>query len=336
MADNTVEAQVDEYLKRWNVSSRRQVAFNPEKDDLDVEFISTGIPNVDAILGGGFPRARITVEYGEESSGKTLLCQLAAADAQNKHDGFVVICDAERALSLGWCRATGMLTDAKHLLILRPRFLEEAFDMMVDALENLKPDMLVFDSLPALLTQAIEDKTMSEGDHQGTFPRKAGEGVGRLNTANHNTAIVVINQLRSKMGIAYGNPDDMPGGHKVRHEASIVIRVRRGTFKTVKEGEVVRRVGYEARIRTEKNKLVPPWQEASFDFTFDGKVDIATLLLSRAIELGYVIVGKGGFHTFPQVEGKIHGKDAAEKYLKDNPEYAAQLEEICNQHEVTE
>ena len=331
---STAERDAASFLARWNKKADREVAFDASTSKLETLFIPLGVPPVDDVLGGGFARNRITILYGEESSGKTLITQLLCAEAQ-RAGGFAVFCDAERTFSPGWSRMLGMELGLDKLLILRPRILEQAFDMMIDALETLRPDVLVFDSLPALLPQQVDDKEMTDNDSRGVFPRKAGEGMGRLNQANENTAILVINQMRVKQGVVYGSPDDMPGGKKVRHEASVVLRVRRGEIQTDggSKDKDAERVGQTIRVRTEKNKIAPPWRTAEFDVKFTGEVDLVALLVSRALELGVLSSKAGYFRLMEQEKPLAHGRDTLEALLKEDETLRISVEYLCDEAE---
>lgn len=316
--------------QRWNKRTKAEVAFAPEDEELVPGVIPTELPAVDSILGGGIPRGRTSVFIGEPAAGKTLLSQLVIAAAQ-RQGGKAIFFDAEHTYDPKWFAMTGVDTSPERLLIMRPESLEQTFDMIEDALKNVRPDVLVVDSIPSLIPQAILDAKMEEKDFQGLAARKVTEGVKKMTQYNHSTALIYINQIRTDMGVRYGNPESMPGGKGLRHWSSLTVRVRRGKFITAASdglGEAAfddvstkkdaPKIGFWLRIRTEKNKLAVGYQETDVKFFFDGTVDPVGSLIHLAIQRGVIVAVAGGYYEVPGVKKKLHGLGAVEELLKAN------------------
>ena len=317
--------------QRWNKRAKAEVAFAPEDEELTPGMIATELPAVDSILGGGIPRGRTSIFIGEPAAGKTLLSQLVIAAAQ-RQGGKAIFFDAERTYDPKWFAMTGVDTSPEKLLIMRPHSLEQAFDMIEDALKNVRPDVLVVDSVPSLIPQAILDAKMEEKDFQGLAARKVTEGVKKMTQFNRSTALIYINQIRTDMGVRYGNPESMPGGKGLRHWSSLTVRVRRGKFITTAGGDGLGeaafddvsakkdalKIGFWLRIRTEKNKMTVGYQETDVKFFFDGTVDPVGSLIHLAIQRGVIEAMAGGFYQVPGVKKKLHGLGAVEELLKAN------------------
>lgn len=333
MADETLEA----FGARWDKKAKHQVSFEAGDDELAPGFIPLDLPMLDDILGGGFPRGRTSMLIGEPSSGKTLVSQLLIAAAQ-RHGGTAIYVDAERTFSAKWFNQTGVDVAKEKLLVLRPDSLEQAFDMIVDALRTVEPDVVVIDSVAALVPQAVVEADMEDKDFRGVFPRKMTEGVAKVTIFNKRTAIVLINQLRTAMNVKFGNPESLPGGRALRHACTMVLRTRRGrwlllsgqgeeateSFAEVDPKEDQHRVGFALRLRTDKNKLAPPWQETELKFKFTGEVDPLGALVTLAIERK-VIAASHGFYELPGVEQKVHGREALEDMIRDDEQLRADL-----------
>lgn len=325
MGGNPLEA----FGERWNRRARRGVAFAADAPELDPGTVSTGIPAVDEITGGGIPRGRTSMFIGEPASGKTLLAQLVIAQAQ-RDGGRCIYLDVERTFSAAWFRATGVDTSPDRLLVLRPTSLEQGFDMISDALAEVGPDVLVLDSLAAMVPQAVMDASLTEKDFQGLFPRKVSMGLSKVTQENRDTAFVVVNQLRTSLGVAYGNPETIPGGRKLRHDCSLILRVRRGRWLTSNargdEGEASfaevgetrgERVGFGLRIRVEKSKMTVPFQETEVRFYFTGAVDPVGATVTLAIERGVIVSPSVGYYVTPDGE-KVHGREALERRVRED------------------
>ncbi len=324
---------LDDWSNEWNKKTKADVVFDPDDDILTPGVISFDIPAVDLMLGGGIPKGRTTMFFGEKSTGKTLLAQLVIAQAQ-KAGGKTLFFDIERTYDPKWFALTGVDTSKSSLRVVRPQNLEQAFDMVRDALKNMHPDVIVVDSIPALVPAAMLDADMEKQDFRGLSARKITEGVSRATQFNQDTALIFINQLRNDMGVTFGNPERLPGGKGLKFHVSLMVRTRRGAWLTdadVPEGELPdldtvlesdkepKRIGFMLRLRTEYNKLAPPQQSASLRFTFDGQVDPIGSLVHLAIQRG-VIEAARSFYTVPTIEKRLHGLGAVEKLLKGDEE----------------
>ncbi len=318
-----------EWGKGWNKKARRSVTFDPEDDDLIPDALSTEIPALDAMLGGGFCRGRTTTIFGEPSSGKTLLSQLLIAAAQ-RQGGKAMFFDIERTYDPRWFRMTGVDTNEDKLLVVRPANLEQSFDMLSSALTKVKPDVIVVDSIPALVPKAILEAEMEKQDFRGVHARKVTEGMGQCTQDNINTVLVFINQTRIAMGVKFGSPESLPGGKGLRFYSSVLLRTRRGTWlyddaegtdmDEWEEDTEKPKTGFTLKLRAEKNKLAPPFQECAFDFRFDGTVDWTSELVHLALTKKIIISPSQGYFEIPgKYEGKIHGRGKLESIIKNDP-----------------
>jgi len=324
------KGDLEAWGQRWNKKLKVEVAFDPSAQVLQPGFVPVEIPAVDEILGGGFARGRTSMIFGEASAGKTLLAQLLIAAAQ-RQGGRALFFDVERTFHPGWFAMTGVdVTDPEKLLVVRPRNLEQAFDLITDALEELRPEVLVLDSIPALIPSAVLKAKMEDKDFRGVTARKVTEGIGKCTQANTSTALVMINQLRVSMGVTFGNPESLPGGKALRFYASLLLRMRRGKWLTdkgdpldftdVEDDKDAKRIGFMLRMRTEKNKLAPPQQETELRFTFDGVVDVLSSNVHLALVHGVISSPSAGYFDVPGVVGKVHGRAALDELLRGDSE----------------
>jgi len=321
---------------RWNKKTGDAVAYDPNDEILRLHPIPLEIPALDIILGGGIPRGRCTIIYGNEATGKTLLSQFLIAAVQ-RQGGVAMFFDVERTYTPDWFRLTGVDTNPEKLIIVRPNSLEQAIDMADDALRNIQPDVLVIDSLPFLIPQAMLDAGMEEKDFRGLAARKTSEGIKKLNLVNKSTALVVINGITIDMGKTFGNPETMPGGKTIRRASSLTILVRKGAWLTDKSEEMddddlsleftavdprkdVRYVGFKIWLRTEKNKQAVGYQDCQVKFRFDGTVDPVSALIDLALRRGVIEEVSKGYFLLPGSEKKIHGQPALERLLKKDDE----------------
>ena len=335
---------LEDWSQEWNRKTKADVVFDPDDDILEPGFISLGFPTVDLMFGGGIPRGRSTMFFGEKSTGKTLLSQLAIAKAQ-KAGGTAVFFDIERTYDPKWFALTGVDTSKKSLRVVRPRNLEQAFDMVCDLLDTISPDIIVMDSIPALVAKAEMEASMETQDFRGLSARKITAGVKRATQYNQNTALIFINQMRTEMGVTFGNPEKLPGGKALKFHMSLMVRTRRGAWLTdadVPEDELPdldtvlesdkdpRRIGFMLRLRTEYNKLAPPQQSCNLRFTFDGQIDPIGSLVHLAIQRG-VIEAARSFYTVPTVDKKLHGLGAVEKLLKGDEELKERIIQLVKE-----
>ena len=320
---------LDAFGKRWNKRAKVNVAFEPEAEELSPGSIPLDIPAVDLMLGGGMPLGRTSIFIGEPSSGKTLLAQLVIAAAQ-KQGGKALFFDIERTYDAKWFALTGVDTSPDKLMVVRPRTLEQTFDMVIDALEKVQPEVIVVDSVSALVPEAMLKAAMEDKDFQGLAARKTTEGIKKCTAYNQATVLIFINQLRVTMGVVYGNPESMPGGKAIRFHASLILRVRRGKwltdvaqkmgeeeFTSMEESKDSARIGFMLRLRTEKSKVSTPWQSCELKFFFNGTVDPLGSLIHLAIQRG-VIVPTGSYYKVLDLPEKIHGLGRVEKLIRED------------------
>lgn len=317
---------------RWNKKLGDEVVYDPDAEILSPNPIPLELPALDIVLGGGIPRGRTTIVYGNEGCGKTLLSQLIIAAAQ-RQGGDALFFDVERTYTRDWFRLTGVNTSADRLQIVRPANLEQAFDMADDALRTIQPAVIVIDSCAAMVPKQMLEASMEDKDFRGLGARKTTEGIKKLTASNKTTALVVINQVRVDMGKTFGNPETMPGGKALRFASSLTLLIRRGTWLTDKSEELdleeldldftavdtrrdAKYVGFLLWLRTEKNKQAVGYQDCQIKFFFNGTVDPTSALVDLALRRGVIEeVGKGYF-LVPGIEKKFHGARNVEKLLK--------------------
>jgi len=316
------------FAARWN--KKAQTAFNPKDEILKAGVVPTEIVALDEMLGGGIPRGRTTVLFGEYSSGKTFFAQLIIAAAQ-RQGGNAVFVDAERTYDPDWFKLSGVDLSEDKLLVVRPRTLEQTNDMVVDALQNVKPTVLVVDSIPSLVPADVLTMKMEEKDERGVHPRKVGMMVKNCTSFNDSTALIFINQIRMSMGISFGNPESLPGGKALQFATTLMVRVRRGKWITdaVKsldkddDEKDAQRIGFMLKLRTEKNKLAPPWQTCEVEFKFDGTVDPTGSLIRLAIERGVIEVSSPGY--FDVLGEKVHGLETLKFKIRSDTDLQAAI-----------
>ncbi len=251
--------------------------------------IPTGSLALDRALGvGGYPRGRITEIYGPESSGKTTLTLHAIAQVQAT-GGTAAFIDAEHAFDPRYARALGV--DLNRLLVSQPDCGEQGLDIASSLVESGAVDLVVVDSVAALVPKAEIDGEMGD-QHMGLHARLMARGVRKLTAevSRTNTAVVFINQLRQKIGVVFGNPETTTGGHALRFFASVRLDVRRIGKTAV--GDVV--VGNRTRVKVVKNKCAPPFQEAEFDIRWGVGIDPLGELVDLGLDAG--ILTKSGNH----------------------------------------
>ena len=332
---------LEEFGKRLDKEAKAKVAFHPDDEIFALPDIPLGIPAIDAMFGGGIPRGKTCILYGDESSGKTLLSQLIIAAAQ-KEGGNAVFLDIEHTYDPKWFRLTNVQTDdVNKLLIVRPRNLEHAFDLMHKTLIEEQPDVLVLDSIAFLVAQRIMETKMEDSDNMGLEARKITQGIKKLTSINVRTAFIVINQVRMQLGVVFGNPETMPGGKALRNAASLIVRLRRGKWLTDASAEAGEedmsislddkkdsaRTGFMLKLRVEKSKVSAPWQEAELKSYFDGTIDPLGSLINMAIRKG-LITGKAGYYSVLGDETKIHGMNNLENMIREDEDLKAKLTEM--------
>ncbi|HKU39086.1 MAG TPA: recombinase RecA [Polyangiales bacterium] len=257
-----------------------------------VPAITTGCPSLDAALGcGGYPRGRIVEIYGPESSGKTTLTLHAIAECQ-RGGGVAAFIDAEHALDVAYARALGV--DLDQLLVSQPDTGEQALEITETLVRSGGIDLLVIDSVAALVPQAEIDGDMGD-QHMGLQARLMSQALRKLTAVTHRsgTTIMFINQLRMKIGVTFGSPETTTGGHALKYYASVRLDIRR--IGPVKSGEEV--FGSRTRVKVVKNKLAPPFQTTEFDIRYGTGIDAVGDLLDKATDRE-LIKKSGSYYSF--------------------------------------
>ena len=290
-----------------------------DKAELNVDFIPTGSLALDVALGiGGLPKGRIVEIYGPESSGKTTLALHVIAEAQ-KRGGEVAFVDAEHALDPTYARALGVKVE--DMLIAQPDTGEQALEITEALVRSGAIDVVVVDSVAALVPRAEIEGEMGDS-YVGLQARLMSQALRKLTGAigKTNCIVIFINQLREKVGIMYGNPEVTTGGRALKFYASVRIDVRR--IEALKNGSEI--VGNRTRAKVVKNKVAPPFREAEFDIMYGEGISHFGELIDLGVKLE--LVQKSG-SWFSIGETRIgQGRDAAKRYLQENPETADKLE----------
>lgn len=287
---------------------------------LDVEAIPTGSMNLDMALGiGGVPRGRIVEVYGPESSGKTTVALHIVAEAQ-KLGGNAAFIDVEHALDPVYAGALGVNID--DLLVSQPDSGEQALEIAEALVRSGAIDVIVLDSVAAMVTKAEIDGEM--GDlHVGQLARLMSQAMRKLTSviSKSNCVAVFINQVREKIGVMYGNPETTPGGRALKFYSSVRIEVRKG--EAIKNGTEV--IGARTRCKVVKNKVAPPFKECEFDIMYGQGISRVGEVLDMAVELE--VIKKGGA-WFSYNDSKLgQGRDNVKELLKNDPKLLAEIEE---------
>jgi recombination protein RecA len=284
-----------------------------------VEVISTGCISLDAAIGvGGVPRGRIIEIYGPESSGKTTICLHILAEAQKK-GGLAAFVDTEHALDINYAQRLGV--DLNTLLLSQPEFGEQALEIVETLVRSNAIDVIIVDSVAALTPRVEIEGDM--GDAQmGSQARLMSQAMRKLNAAigKSNTIVIFTNQLRSKIGIVYGNPETTTGGNALKFYASVRMDIRRKD--TIKEGTDI--IGNRVRVKVVKNKVAPPFKEVEFDILYNEGISKIGDIMDVATEYG--IINKSGSWYSYQDE-RVQGREGLKKILLEKPELYNQLEE---------
>lgn len=284
---------------------------------VDVELISSGALSLDLALGGGYPKGRIVEIYGPESSGKTTLTLHAIAEIQKK-GGTAAFVDAEHALDPAYARRLGVDTD--NLLVAQPDNGEQALEIVETLVRSNAVDLVVVDSVAALVPQAEIEGEMGDS-HMGLQARLMSQALRKLTGIinKSKTIVIFINQIRMKIGVMFGNPETTTGGNALKFYASVRMDIRR--TGQIKAGEDI--IGNRTKVKIVKNKIAPPFRSAEFDIMYNEGISRTGDVLDLAVQHG--IVGKSGA-WFDYDNAKIgQGREASKQHLADNP---AVLDEI--------
>jgi len=296
-----------------------------ENRKMDVDVIPTGSLTLDMALGiGGVPRGRIVEIYGPESSGKTTVALHIAAEAQKK-GGEVAFIDVEHALDPVYAAALGINID--NLLISQPDSGEQALEIAEALARSGAIDVLIIDSVAAMVTKAEIDGDMGD-THVGQLARLMSQAMRKLTSviAKSNCVAIFINQIREKIGVMYGNPETTPGGRALKFYSSVRIEVRR--VETIKSG--VENVGNRTKCKVVKNKVAPPFKECQFDIVFGQGISRVGEIVDIAVDLD--VIKKSG-SWFSYKDTKIgQGRENVKEWIKDNPETALEIEEAIKEN----
>jgi len=295
-----------------------------DKASLNVEAIPTGSLALDVALGiGGVPRGRIIEIYGPESSGKTTLAQHIVAECQ-KRGGIAAFVDAEHALDPEYARNLGVKVD--DLLISQPDTGEQALDITEELVRSGAVDVVVVDSVAALVPKAEIEGSM-EDQQMGLQARLMSKALRKLTgvIGKTNTTVIFINQLRMKIGVMYGNPETTTGGNALKYYASVRMEIKR--VEGLKgDGEDV---GNHVRVRILKNKVAPPFRTAEFDIIFGKGICKIGNILDVAVDLE--IVKKAGSWFSFNDEKLGQGRDKSKEFLANNPEILNTVETLVRE-----
>lgn len=291
-----------------------------DKVVVPIDAISTGCISLDNAIGiGGVPRGRIIEIFGPESSGKTTICLHVIAEAQ-KMGGVAAFIDTEHALDIQYAKRLGV--DLNNLLLAQPEFGEQALEIAETLVRSGAIDVVVIDSVAALTPRAEIEGDM--GDAQmGSHARLMSQAMRKLNAAIgiSKTTVMFTNQLRSKIGVVYGNPETTTGGNALKFYASVRMDIRRK--EVIKEGSD-NIIGNRVRIKVVKNKVAPPFKEVEFDIMYNEGISKLGDMIDVALE--HKIIAKSGA-WFSYAEERTQGRDALRQVLKENPKLLSKLEQ---------
>ncbi len=292
-----------------------------------VETVSTGSLALDAALGGGLPRGRIVEIYGPESSGKTTLTLQVIAECQ-KQGGTAAFIDAEHALDPVYAEKLGVKVG--EVLISQPDTGEQALEITDMLVRSGGVDIVVIDSVAALTPKAEIEGEMGDS-HMGLQARLMSQALRKLtgNIKRSNTLVIFINQIRMKIGVMFGNPETTTGGNALKFYASVRLDIRR--VGAIKKGEEV--IGSETRVKVVKNKVAPPFKQATFEILYGEGISREGELVDMGVDAG-IIEKSGAWYSYGK-ERIGQGKDNARAYLKEFPDVARAIEEKLRQKLMT-
>ena len=285
-----------------------------------ISVISTGALSFDAALGvGGFPRGRVVEVFGPESSGKTTIALQVIAEAQ-KLGGMAAFVDAEHALDASYAQKLGV--DVDNLLVSQPDNGEQALEIVEVLIRSNGVDVVVVDSVAALVPKAEIEGEMGEAQ-MGLQARLMSQALRKLTgvVSKSKTSLIFINQLREKIGVMFGNPETTTGGRALKFYASVRLDIRR--IASIKDGDVV--VGGRTRVKVVKNKVAPPFREAEFDVMYGEGISRYGDLIDIGVDKR--IIEKSGAWFAYGGERLGQGRENAKQFLRDNPDIARTIED---------
>jgi recombination protein RecA len=291
----------------------------------EIPVISTGCIQLDIALGvGGIPRGRIIEIYGPESSGKTTLTLHCIAEAQ-KTGGVAAFIDAEHAFDASYARKLGV--DIDGLLVSQPDTGEQALDICETLVRSGAIDLIVVDSVAALVPQAEINGEMGDS-HMGLQARLMSQALRKLTglLSKSNTALIFINQLRMKIGVMFGNPETTTGGNALKFYATQRLDIRR--VSTIKEGE--NSIGNRTKVKVVKNKVAPPFTQCEFDILYGQGISKEASILDLAVDLEFIQKSGSWFSYNGERIGQ--GRPNVLQYLKENAEISKEIEKKIREH----
>ena len=290
-----------------------------QRETLTMDSISTGSISVDAAIGiGGFPRGRVVEVFGPESSGKTTLALSVAAQAQ-KRGGVAAFIDAEHALDAEYARKLGV--DIDNLLVSQPDSGEQALEIAEMLVRSNAVDVLVVDSVAALVPKAELEGEMGDS-HVGLQARLMSQALRKLTAivSKSRTCLIFINQIREKIGVMFGNPETTTGGRALKFYSSVRVDIRR--IASLKDGEEV--TGARAKVKVVKNKCAAPFRQAEFDIDYGEGISRMGELVDLGVE-HKMVVKSGAWYSYGDLR-LGQGRDNSKQFLRDNPDLADEIE----------
>ncbi len=309
---SAIEQALSQIEKQHGKGSIMKLGGDNERK-FDLQVIPTGCVSLDAALGvGGLPKGRIIEVFGPESSGKTTLALHAIANAQ-KAGGVAVLIDAEYAFDAGYARKLGV--DVDNLLVSQPDTGEQALEIVDTLVRSGAIDIVVVDSVAALVPQAEIEGDMGDS-HVGLQARLMSQALRKLTgiISKSNTCLLFINQLRMKIGVMFGNPETTTGGNALKFYSSVRLDIRR--IAAIKEGE--ENTGNRTRVKVVKNKVAPPFREAEFDIMYGEGISYTGDILDLA-SANSIVEKSGAWFSF-EGERLGQGRENAKTFFKENPE----------------
>ena len=289
-----------------------------DKQDSNIEFIPTGSLSLDMALGGGLPKGRIVEIFGPESSGKTTLMLHAIAEAQ-KLGGACAFIDAEHALDPIYAEKLGV--DIKKLVLSQPSSAEEALEIIDILVRTMAVDVIVLDSVAALVPKAEIEGEMGD-NHMGLQARLMSQALRKLTSSisKSNCLVIFINQIRMKIGVMFGSPETTTGGNALKFFASVRLDIRR--IGSIKEKEEV--TGNQTRVKVVKNKVAPPFKVVEFDIIYNQGISRSGEILDLGVNTNIIEKSGSWFSYSDQRIGQ--GRENVKKYFEDNPQIASEIE----------
>jgi recombination protein RecA len=291
-----------------------------------IEGVGTGALSLDIALGGaGIPRGRVVEFFGPESSGKTTLALHVIAEAQ-KAGGVAAFIDAEHALDTTWAKKLGV--DVSSLLVSQPDTGEQALDIAEMLIKSNAVDIIVVDSVAALVPAAEVQGEMGSS-HVGLQARLMSQAMRKLTSSisKSKTILVFINQIRMKIGVMFGNPETTPGGNALKFYCSVRVDVRRVSTIKDSKGEAI---GNRVRARVVKNKVAPPFKRAEFDIMFNEGISYIGDLIDLGVDTE-VIDKSGAWFNYGDVR-LGQGRENSKEFLKENPDLVKEIEQKIREH----